>query len=108
MWVGQDKTEEEQLFRESIRRFVIETINPVTFDAKKDYKTTSQKLYRKAGERGILSLSIPQELGGQGGTAVLQGIAREEMGRGKVIGYGLPWPLSWTHVNFARDVQVTW
>ena len=102
MWVGQDKTEEEQLFRESIRRFVIETINPMVFDAKKDYKTTSRKLYRKAGERGILSLSIPQELGGQGGTAVLQGIAREEMGRGKVIGYGLPWPLSWTHVNFAE------
>ena len=102
IWLSQDQTEEEQLFRESVRRFVVESVNPLVFEAKKDYEAVSRKIYLKAAEQGILSLSIPQQYAGQGGSAVLQGIAREELGRSSVIGYGLPFPLSSTHINFVE------
>lgn len=101
-WMNQDISEEEQIFRDSVRRFVSEAVNPLAFEARKNYLEVSGKMYLRAGEQGILSLSIPQQFGGQGGSAVLQGIAREELGRGRVVGYGMPWPLSYTTVNFAE------
>jgi cyclohexanecarboxyl-CoA dehydrogenase len=105
IWTEMDDSEEEQIFRESIRRFVEDVINPNEFEAKKDYNSCCKKIRLEAGKRGILGLPIPQEFGGQGAPAILQGIAYEEIGRSKVIGYGLPWPLIATYTNFATGCK---
>ena len=105
-------SEEENLFRENVRRFVEEIINPLAHESRKNYGKVSHDIHIEAGKRGILGLSIPEKYGGQGGTAMTQGIAREELGRSLVIGYGLPFPLSATHLNFAsgcpKDLVDKW
>jgi cyclohexanecarboxyl-CoA dehydrogenase len=102
LWMDQDTSEEERLFRETIRRFTEEVVNPLDRESRRDYIDVSRKLHVEAGKRGILGLSIPERYGGQGGSAMMQGIAREELGRALVIGYGLPFPLLATHIVFAE------
>jgi cyclohexanecarboxyl-CoA dehydrogenase len=102
VWSDLDLSEEERIFRQSIRGFVQKTINPNQGEAKKNYNTTCQKIRLEAGKQGILGLSVPPEFGGQGASAVFQGIAYEEIGRSSIIGYGLPWPLIPTYANFAK------
>jgi cyclohexanecarboxyl-CoA dehydrogenase len=101
VWMGADRSEEETLFRDTVRRFVEGAINPHEKASRKDYDAVSRKLRIEAGKAGILGVSVPAELGGQGAGAVFQGIAYEEIGRSRVIGYGLPWPLLPTYVSFA-------
>jgi cyclohexanecarboxyl-CoA dehydrogenase len=101
IWTETDETEEEQIFREGIRSFVRNQIDPRVFETKANYNSVCKKIRLEAGKRGILGLSVPQNFGGQEASAILQGIAYEEIGRSKVIGYGLPWPLLPTYTNFA-------
>ncbi len=102
-WTDLDASEEERIFRDTIRKFVERMINPQQQEARKNYNGVCHKLRLEAGKQGILGLSVPQEFGGQGASAVFQGIAYEEMGRSRIVGYGLPWPLLPTYVNFAKE-----
>jgi len=102
MWLSQDETDEEKIFRDSVKKFVSDCVNPLAAQSRKDYDGVCRKIHLEAGKAGILGLSIPQKYGGQGAGATLQGIAREELGRGRIIGYGNPWPLSAIFNQFAE------
>ena len=103
MWLEQDYSDEESIMRNGVRDFVESFINPLRNNAHEDYDRVCRKIRREAGKRGILGISVPEKFGGQSGSAVFQAIAHEELGRSRVIGYGLPWPLMPTCLNFAES-----
>ncbi len=110
-WMHLDFTEEQEMFRNTVRAFVTKKIDPLEEESKKDYWKVREKVIRELGSMGIIGLSLPPELGGQGGDSVSLGIAAEEIGRSKVIGVSVV-GLTGTIMNFAfganRDLREEW
>ncbi len=102
LWRSQDRTEEEILFRKSIRDFVTQVADPLYFEAKKNPAGVRKKLWLEAGRRGIMGIAIPEKYGGQGGSVLMQGIAKEELGRSKLVATLVPAPLLTIYERFAE------
>ena len=58
--------EEHELFREQVRRFIVNEITPYHADWE-DEGIVPRSLWRKAGEAGLLCTEVPEEYGGAGG-----------------------------------------
>lgn len=73
-------TEEQKLFRESVREFAKREIAPheAEWDAKAEFP---RSLFKKLAEVGLAGIRIPEKYGGQGADAVTTGIAIEELSR---------------------------
>ncbi len=84
-------TEENIMFRDSVRRFVEKEIMPNVKQWENE-GAYSEEYYRKLSDMGFLGLLVPEEYGGAGGSLVDLVILCEEMGRG-----GASIPL--THVS---------
>jgi len=71
-------SEEQELFRRSIREFAQKEIAPLAreYDEREEYPTT---LFKKMGELGYLGVKFPQEYGGAGGDLVTCLIMAEEL-----------------------------
>lgn len=102
LWRSHDKTEEEALFRNSIREFVTNVVNPLYFDSRKDPEGVRKRLLLEAGKNGIMGLAIDQKYGGQGASILMQGIAKEELARSKIIATLVPAPLLTIYGRFAE------
>jgi len=75
-----DFSEEQELFRRTVREFAKKEIAPKV----RDYERKREfpwEIYRKMGANGLLGLRLPKEFGGQESDAVTMGILTEEVAR---------------------------
>jgi len=80
-------TDEHEMFRTTARRFFEKEVKP--FHAQWEEEGIVPKaLWRKAGEQGLLCMSVPEEYGGVGGDFLYSAIAIEEQGRVGASGPG--------------------
>ena len=73
-------TEEHELFRKSIRRFVQEEIVP-NVDQWEEREETPPELFRRMGELGFLGVEYPEEYGGAGADFWMSVVFAEELAR---------------------------
>ncbi len=81
-----DFSEEQELFRRTVREFARKEIGPKI----REYERKGEfpwELYRKMGKAGLLGLRFPKEYGGQEADAVTMGILVEEISR---VGWQIP------------------
>lgn len=71
-------TPEQDMFRESARKFMREVLAPQQAQFEKDGQP-SREAWLAMGEQGLLGISTPAEVGGIGGTFIDEMIACEEM-----------------------------
>jgi len=74
-------TEEHELFRETCRRFFEKELEPNYIRWEKEGQGTPAEFWRKAGEVGLVGMSVPAEYGGPGGDFLYNIIQNEELGR---------------------------
>lgn len=75
-----DLTEEQQMIKETARRFAEEEVAPLVEEAEAQGKFPLQ-LFRKMGEMGLLCIRYPLEIGGGGADKVSECILAEELNR---------------------------
>src|SRR6185295_13210568 len=73
-------TEEHELFRDSVRKFVEKEIRPHAEQWEVDGRTP-RSVWKKCGELGFLGISYPEDVGGMGAEFIYNYIFAEEMGR---------------------------
>jgi cyclohexanecarboxyl-CoA dehydrogenase len=76
-------SEEEHEFRAEIRRFSERELAPHYQDDDKSGQM-NPVIRQRMGQAGILGLRVPEQYGGQGASAVMVGIAAEEMSRSNI------------------------
>jgi len=74
-------SEEHELFRETCRRFFEKELEPNYIRWEKEGQGTPAEFWRKAGEVGLVGMSVPAEYGGPGGDFLYNIIQNEELGR---------------------------
>jgi acyl-CoA dehydrogenase len=74
-----------EMFRDSLRRFIVEEITPHHHDWEKA-GIVPRDVWRKAGEAGFLCTAAPEEYGGAGGDFLHSVIMVEEMARAGATG----------------------
>ncbi len=80
-------TPEHEMFRDMCRRFFKKEVIPF-HRAWEDEGIVPRALWRKAGERGLLGMTMPEEYGGAGGDFLYSAIMIEEQGRAIASGPG--------------------
>lgn len=73
-------TEEHELFRKMVRKFVEENVEPKAMEIEKTNKIPGE-LFEKARELGLFGIGIPEEYGGQGGGQTIVATVVEELSR---------------------------
>ncbi len=71
-------SEEEELFRESVREFLSKELAPRWVENDEKRMIPTETIHRM-GEQGLFAIPVPEEYGGQGGTFTLAAIAVEEV-----------------------------
>ena len=77
---GSPFTEEEELYRDTVRTFVQRELEPVFMDLP-PRGPQRRELWRRAGSAGILGACIPEEYGGAGASTLCNVILSYELGR---------------------------
>lgn len=72
--------DDQQAFAQEVRRFAVKTLAP-HYQSDDKAAEFRRQLALDMGAMGLTGLRIPEELGGQAATAVIAGIAAEEVGR---------------------------
>lgn len=80
-------SEQHDLFRESVRRFVEKEVTPYHEQWEKN-GIVSRDVWRAAGEQGLLCCSVSEEYGGPGGDFLHSTIVIEEMSKAGASGPG--------------------
>lgn len=78
---GTGFTKAHQIFRESVRRFIDQEINPYVDEWEEAEIFPAHELFKKAGDLGLLGLSYPEEYGGMGGDYWYNMALAEELAR---------------------------
>ncbi|MBE2245059.1 MAG: acyl-CoA dehydrogenase family protein [Burkholderiaceae bacterium] len=81
-------TEEHELFRRAVRRFVREQVEPVA-DAWEEAGQVPRELLRRMGELGFLGIRYPAEHGGSGMDTLATAVLAEELGRSSYGGFAV-------------------
>lgn len=81
-------TEEHELFRRAVRRFVREQVEPVA-DAWEEAGQVPRELLRHMGELGFLGIRYPVEHGGSGMDTLATAVLAEELGRSSYGGFAV-------------------
>ncbi|MEX2113728.1 MAG: acyl-CoA dehydrogenase family protein [Pirellulales bacterium] len=89
---GTGFTKAHQLFRESVRRFIDQQINPYVDEWEQARMFPAHELFKKAGDLGLLGLSYPEEYGGAGADYWYNMALAEELSR--INCGGIPMALS--------------
>ncbi|CAB3736075.1 acyl-CoA dehydrogenase family protein [Paraburkholderia rhynchosiae] len=80
-------SDEHEIFRESVRRFIETEISP--FHAEWEHKgIVPRTIWEAAGRAGLLGCSIPEEYGGAGGDHLFDFVLVEELARAGITGPG--------------------
>jgi acyl-CoA dehydrogenase len=93
-------SQEQELFRRTVREFCHKEITPHSREMERQARMP-ESIIRGLGKMGLFGLGIPQEYGGAGADAVSAGIAGEEIGRADLscstaVLYLVP--VSWSYV----------
>ncbi len=80
-------TEEHEIFRQSVRRFMDEEIAP-KHEMWEEQGYVDRDAWRKAGELGILCMTMPEQYGGSGADQRYSAIVMEEQARVGASGLG--------------------
>ena len=80
---GTGFTKAHQLFRETVRRFIDQEINPYVDAWEEAEAFPAHELFKKAGDLGLLGLSYPEEYGGTGADYWYNMALAEELARVK-------------------------
>jgi citronellyl-CoA dehydrogenase len=78
---GTGFTKAHQLFRETVRQFIDQEINPYVDQWEEAEIFPAHDLFKKAGDLGLLGLSYPEEYGGMGGDYWYNLALAEELSR---------------------------
>lgn len=81
-------TEEHEMFRENVRKFVQKEIAPFAEQWEED-EFFPDEVFRKLGKLGYLGAHFPVEYGGGGGDYLYSLILSEELAKGGVAGVGM-------------------
>ena len=73
-------TPEHQMFRDTCRRFFEKEVMPFHMKWEEE-GIVPRELWRKAGEQGLLGMTMPEEYGGAGADFLYSAILIEEQGR---------------------------
>jgi acyl-CoA dehydrogenase len=73
-------TPEHDMYRESVRRFIKQEIEPHYREWEKLPQGMPKEVWRKSGEAGLVGVCIPEEYGGPGGDILYNAILSEELG----------------------------
>ena len=79
-------TQEHEMFRQMVRRFVDEEINPHVDEWEEAGIFPAHELFKKMGDLGLLGLTYPEEYGGQGLDFSYTVVLCEELGRARCGG----------------------
>src|SRR5690242_16866264 len=79
-------TQEHEMFRQMVRRFVDEEINPHVDEWEEAGIFPAHELFKKMGDLGLLGLTYPEEYGGQGLDFSYTVVFCEELGRARCGG----------------------
>lgn len=82
-------TEEHQIFRESVKRFVARELTPHV-DAWEKKGIVDRSFWLQMGEQGLLCMNVGEEYGGVGGDFLYSMIVCEELVRGRAHGLMAP------------------
>ena len=80
---------EHEDFRKSVRRFIADEITPF-HDAWEEQRHVDRKLWNKAGEMGMLCLTVAEQYGGLGADKLYSCVQMEELIRAGASGIGWP------------------
>lgn len=80
-------SEEHDMFRDAVQRFIEAEITPYHAQWEKD-GVVPRELWLKAGEAGLLCCNIPEEYGGPGADFLYSVVLHEELGRAVASGPG--------------------
>ncbi len=83
---GTGFTKAHQLFRETVRQFIDQEINPYVDQWEADEIFPAHEVFKKAGDLGLLGLSYPVEYGGMGADYWYNMALAEELARVKCAG----------------------
>src|SRR6478735_8309655 len=81
-FIPEDFTEEQRMIKEMTNQFINTEILPITDRIDKLEPGLAPSLLDKAGELGLLAISIPEEYSGLGKDVITSTIVNEEMGKG--------------------------
>jgi alkylation response protein AidB-like acyl-CoA dehydrogenase len=73
-------TEEEQMFRDTVRAFAEETVTPLVHDMDRDAKMDGE-LITQLFELGLMGIEVPEEMGGAGSSFFTAALVVEELSR---------------------------
>lgn len=73
-------SDDEKLFRESVRKFALEQVQPLVEQMDRDGKFSSE-LIDQFFELGLMGIEVPEDYGGAGGSFFLAVLAVEELSR---------------------------
>src|SRR5258708_39399831 len=76
-------TAEHEMFRQSVRRFVEQEINPHTDEWEEAGIFPAHELFRKLGDLGFLGLTYPEEYGGRGPHLLFTALFCRGLGRAR-------------------------
>jgi acyl-CoA dehydrogenase len=91
---------EHEAFRDTVRRFIADEITPHHASWERDGQVP-RALWRRAGELGLLCLTVPEEYGGAGADFGFSAIVVEEMARAGATG-----PLFYLHSDIVSPYLV--
>jgi acyl-CoA dehydrogenase len=80
-------TVEHERFRDQVRRFLAEHVSPFHAQWEKE-GLVPREVWRKAGERGLLCVTMPEEFGGAGADFGYAAVIIEELARVNASGLG--------------------
>ena len=81
--------EEIRMFEDSVARFFEQNAKPADVDRWRANHCVDRDMWTRAGESGLLNLSIPEEYGGMGGDYRHEVILMEQLGLKGVDGFGI-------------------
>jgi alkylation response protein AidB-like acyl-CoA dehydrogenase len=80
---------EHNEFRRNVRRFIEEEIVP-HHESWEDQQCVDRAIWNRAGELGMLCMTMPEEYGGSGADRLFSAIMLEELARAGTSGIGFP------------------
>lgn len=103
-------SEDHDVFRDSVRRFVETELEP-HHAAWEEAQVVPRNIWRKAGELGLLCPSFPEEYGGAGADWLYNVVVIEELARAGITGPGFmvhsemvaPYILAWGSQELKRE-----